>query len=122
MYSFRYVLFIFSFLFSQVSTAQSTVLADSMKAMALNKAAIDSLYSNPDAELRIANESLEFSRKMGFKNGVINGLGLKGLIYTEIGDVQNALSSYNLALQYSRDYRFPTKEASVLNNLGLVYG
>ncbi|HZF99402.1 MAG TPA: tetratricopeptide repeat protein, partial [Chitinophagales bacterium] len=101
--------------------AQPVNPEDTLRVIALNKKAVDHIYNNPAEAVRLVNESLSLSKKIGYKNGEVNGLGMLGLVYAETGDIKNSIAHYAQALERSREYRLPLKEASVLNNLGLVY-
>jgi len=74
-----------------------------------------------DKSIKLHQQSLEISRKLGRKAGIASGLANIGIVYKSWGQFDKAIEFYQQALQMLRRIGEENGAATLLNNIGAVY-
>jgi tetratricopeptide (TPR) repeat protein/DNA-binding CsgD family transcriptional regulator len=113
-------------LYPQLSLAQQAVPGiPAPSDTTLINTLIDSSYtlsfSNPDRAIKFANQALELSRELNYKQGMAGAHGELGYAYSVKGEFQQAVSHLDHGIALSRAMGDSIGLVSQLNDLGSVY-
>jgi two-component system, sensor histidine kinase len=94
---------------------------DTIKVNILNKYAFSVFRSNPDATLKFARQALDISKEQEYLSGQVKALNYIGIAYHILGEFDSARSYYNQSLNIVESTNDKKYEASIHNNLGLLF-
>jgi len=104
---------------SLLSIIQETSGVSMISALSAN--AFEMRNENPEEAIKIALEAIEMSRKAGFVEGLIFNYRLLGNLYFQVYNYEEAISSYELCI----DYSLPKNDSVMIRecylNKGVIY-
>lgn len=108
-------------LFFLVVALPTLAVTDTNTVNKWNDEALNLAYSDPAKAMKLAQQSLETSRKIHFSRGEVRALIRMGIIYDVTAKNDDAIRMYKKSLQLSYNTNDQRGVASNLNNLGLIY-
>jgi tetratricopeptide (TPR) repeat protein len=69
----------------------------------------------------VGNMALTLARKLNYKSGIMDVLGMLGIVYKDMGNYQDALRAHTEALQLAQELGSKADELRNLSNIGVVY-
>jgi tetratricopeptide (TPR) repeat protein len=96
-------------------------LVDSIRINKLNKTAFDLRLENPSKTIILADSSLKLAIIANYISGIGEAYRVKGIGYSNLNDIEQAVKYYIEALKYFRKKNDKIKQARVYNNIGLLY-
>ncbi|MBN7814610.1 tetratricopeptide repeat-containing sensor histidine kinase [Algoriphagus pacificus] len=124
------ILFSFSLLNeTEAQTSQSDSLlnaindskADSTKVNLYLELGLDLLGTETIKAIDYFEKGIQLSTEINYKKGLADGYNAKGRAYSQLGNLQDAILSFQESLNYFREIQDPTGEANILSNLGSIY-
>ena len=78
------------------------------------------LSSNPTKVLEYAKKGLDLSSKINYKKGLAESKRFEAIAYLTMGNLTDAVSTFNTSLKYYKDIKDPMGMLACLSNLGTV--
>lgn len=127
-----FILLLFSFSLlnesdAQTSRADSLLSAigdskdDSLKANHYIDLGLELLASETTEAIQYIDKGIKLSTEIDYKQGLADGYNAKGRAYSQLGNFQEAILSFQEALTFFREIQDETGEANILSNLGSIY-
>lgn len=95
--------------------------ADTLQVNILIKLSGAYTYVNSAEAQRYANKALEVGKKLAYKTGVANAYRSIGLVYSEMGNFDQAIKNYLQGLKLAENIKDPHIRANIFLNIGTVY-
>jgi tetratricopeptide (TPR) repeat protein len=96
-------------------------ISDSIRINKLNKTAFDLRLENPTKTIILADSSLKLSIKANYISGIGEAYRVKGIGYSYLNDIDQAIKNYIEALKCFEENNDINKQARVYNNIGLLF-
>ncbi|MFP4505789.1 MAG: tetratricopeptide repeat protein [Cyclobacteriaceae bacterium] len=94
---------------------------DSSKVLLLNQLAKTSIYDSPENTLTYAQQALDLSENIGFRQGKVLSLNTLGLAYWSKGELRKGLSYFLDSKKEAKNLGDDNLFAQNLGSLGLIY-
>jgi serine phosphatase RsbU (regulator of sigma subunit)/Tfp pilus assembly protein PilF len=96
-------------------------ISDTSRVNALNELSRAYLQKSMDKGVKLADEAIALSEKIGFKKGLANGYNNRGVLQWQQGDFPSALESFETSLAIFEEIADKNGMAKCYGNIGLIH-
>ena len=94
---------------------------DSLKVDLYLNLGVDLLGTETSEALQYIEKGIQLSTEINYKKGLADGYNAKGRAYSQLGNFQEAILSFQEAQKFFEEIQDQTGEANILSNLGSIY-